>query len=81
MQTINESASHPVGPVEETKSSAQDRATNIKAIMAKSQKSYRIAIDILSKLCLNGPQAHLKQNLSAFLQGYESDHIRFLPKI
>ena len=53
----------------------------IKLILAKSQRSYRMVIDMLVKLNLAKIDMTLASEATLAITAYQSDHIRFLPQI
>ena len=82
----------PAGQQAEPREDAEDTAATaaqslankqglIKLILAKSQRSYRMVIDMLVKLNLAGIDMTLAREATLAITAYQSDHIRFLPQI
>ena len=82
----------PAGQQEEPRENAEDTAATaaqsvankqglIKLILAKSQRSYRMVIDMLVKLNLAKIDMTLAREATLAITAYQSDHIRFLPQI
>ena len=57
----------------------EERNSVIEAVLAKAQQSYRVIIDIFSKLDLAGVYLIQVESALRAVQAYQSDHVRFLP--
>ena len=61
--------------------SQSEKSSQIKLLLKQSQKSYRVIIDIIVKLNQANVDLTYVREASKAIQAYQSDHIRFLPKI